>query len=32
MHGNIPYLFDYWANMFVHLLPLKSSMANAFRW
>ena len=26
MRGNIPYLFDFWADPFVHLLLLKSSM------
>ena len=26
MHENIPYMFDFWANPFVHLLLLKSSM------
>ena len=26
MHGSITYLFDFWANLFVHLLLLKSSM------
>ena len=26
MRGNIQYLFDYWADPFVHLLLLKSSM------
>ena len=25
MHGNIPYLFDCWADLVVHLLLLKSS-------
>ena len=28
MHGNIPYLFDFWANQFFHLLLLKSSFAE----
>ena len=26
MHGNIPYMFDYWADPVVHLFILKSSM------
>ena len=26
MHGNIPYLFDYWTNPVVHLLQLNSSI------
>ena len=26
MHGNIAYLFDFWAYLVVHLLLLKSSM------
>ena len=26
MHCNIPYLFDFWADLFVNLLLLKSSM------
>ena len=26
MHGNIPYTFDYWADLGVHLLLLKCSM------
>ena len=25
-HGNLPYMFDCWADPFAHLLPLKSSM------
>ena len=29
MHGNIPYMFDCWADPVVHLLLLKSSMAEA---
>ena len=29
MHGNIPYLFDFWANPYIHLFLLKSSMPNA---
>ena len=28
MHGIIPYMFDYWADPVVHLLLLKSSMAE----
>ena len=28
MHGNIPYLFDFWADPIVHLLLLKSSMVK----
>ena len=28
MHGNITYLFDFWADPFVHLLLLKSSMVE----
>ena len=28
MHGNIPYMFDYWADPVVHLLLGKSSMAH----
>ena len=27
-YGNIPYLFDFWADPFVHLLLLKSSMVK----
>ena len=30
VHGNIRYLFDFWADPFVHLLLLKSSMAQLF--
>ena len=29
MHGIIPYMFDCWANLVVHLLLLKSSMAHS---
>ena len=29
MHGNIPYLFDFWANPFVHLILLRSYMAES---
>ena len=29
MHGNIPYMFDYWAIPVVHLLIIKSSMARS---
>ena len=28
MHGNIPCLFEFWANPVVHLPPLKSSMGR----
>ena len=28
-HGNIPYFFDFWADLFVHLVLLKSSMTYA---
>ena len=28
MNGNIPYLFDFWDDPFVHLLLLKSSMVK----
>ena len=28
MHGNIPYSFDFWADLDVHLLLLKSSMID----
>ena len=28
MHVIIPFMFDYWANLVVHLLLLKSSMVN----
>ena len=28
VYGNIPYMFDYWANAVVHLLILKSSTVN----
>ena len=28
MHGNIPYMFDYLADLVVHLLLLKSLMAG----
>ena len=26
MHGNISYMFDYWANPVVHLLLVKTSL------
>ena len=29
MNGNIPYLFDFWDDPFVHLLLLKSSMVSS---
>ena len=29
MHGNIPYLFDFWADQFAHFLLLKSSMVGS---
>ena len=28
MHGIITYMFEFWANLVVHLLILKSSMAQ----
>ena len=28
MHGNFPYLFDFWADPFVHLFILQSSNAK----
>ena len=28
MHGNIPHMFDYWANSIIHLLLLNSSLAD----
>ena len=28
MHGNVPYMFDYWADPVVHLLLLKSYMVK----
>ena len=30
MHGIISYMFDYWANLVVHLLLLKSSMIKSW--
>ena len=30
MHGNISYMFDYWANLVVHLLLMKSSMSDQY--
>ena len=31
MHGIIPYMIDYWADLVVDLLPLKSSMAESIQ-
>ena len=30
MHDNTQFLFDFWANLFVQLIVLKSSMARLF--
>ena len=31
IHGNIPYLFDFWSDWFVHVLPLKSLISRLFQ-